>query len=478
MRKKYLLIFAFIFSILPFRSVFANVSISEIMYDVSGSDSGREWIEVYNDASSAVDVSDWRLFEADTNHALTIAKGEAQIPASGYVIIAENPEKFLIDWPNFSGAIFDSSFSLSNTGETLALKDKDLNVVDAATYDSSSGANGDGNSLNRKSADWASLNPSPGSAASNQNNIASDSSVPAKASSKSTKNITPAISAEIIYPQNIFVGESIDLESKILSADGQVLGTGKYFWNFGNGETKTFVGDQKFKYQYDYPGEYVVVLSYFENDSSAKPLVSTRAVIKAISPQVSISASRQKDSQGVENLFIDLSNASSDEIDLSSWVLRSGSKEFTIPDGSVILPLKRIFIKSSLAGFTDQDLSDLKLYYPGGQLVKNYSGEIFNQKIEQKTDVVLKNNGKEKTNALAEPVATAKDSANSNNSNLTASALGGFENKNENNSILIWILALIGLIALSVISFFLMKKPATGENVSDAKDESEDFEII
>src|SRR3989344_5734849 len=90
-------------------SLFANVEITEIMYDVSGSDTGREWIEVK--ANTETDLADWKLFEANTNHALTLVGGTALVPAGGVAVIADNTEKFLLDFPSFSGTLFDSSFS-------------------------------------------------------------------------------------------------------------------------------------------------------------------------------------------------------------------------------------------------------------------------------------------------------------------------------------------------------------------------------
>ncbi len=67
---KRLILFLFCLGILFFtRAAFAEVVISEIMYDVSGSDTDREWVEVYNNSSSAVDFTSWKLFEANTNHA-------------------------------------------------------------------------------------------------------------------------------------------------------------------------------------------------------------------------------------------------------------------------------------------------------------------------------------------------------------------------------------------------------------------------
>src|SRR4051812_27298350 len=98
------------------RKALAQVVINEVMYDLPGTDTGREWIEVYNGGSSSVDLSGWKLFEASTTHALTNVSGGTTLSAGGYAIIADDASKFLIDWPSFAGTLFDSVFSLSNTG--------------------------------------------------------------------------------------------------------------------------------------------------------------------------------------------------------------------------------------------------------------------------------------------------------------------------------------------------------------------------
>ena len=145
----------------PFLS-FANVSFTEIMYDVSGSDTGREWVEIT--ADTATDLSDWKLFEANTNHTLTLVKGAALVPAGSFVVIADNTEKFLLDFPSFTGTLFDSSFSLSNTGETISLRNADLVDTDTVSYTSGQGAAGDGNSLQKINSVWAASLPTPGAA--------------------------------------------------------------------------------------------------------------------------------------------------------------------------------------------------------------------------------------------------------------------------------------------------------------------------
>ena len=76
----------------------ANVVINEIMYDLEGTDTGREWIEIYNNTNTSVDLSTYKLFEANTNHALVVYEGNANISAGGYAIISSDPVKFKIDY--------------------------------------------------------------------------------------------------------------------------------------------------------------------------------------------------------------------------------------------------------------------------------------------------------------------------------------------------------------------------------------------
>lgn len=139
----------------------AAVLISEIMYDLSeGSDTGREWIEVYNDAES-VNLATWKLLENGKVHAIE-PEGDTVLPAGAYAVIADNAEKFLADWPVFSGALYDSSFRLNNSGETLSLVDSSGNENDPVTFTKSLGGNGTGESLQRDGDGFAPGTPTPG----------------------------------------------------------------------------------------------------------------------------------------------------------------------------------------------------------------------------------------------------------------------------------------------------------------------------
>jgi len=131
------------------------------MYDLEGSDTDREWVEVLNIDTLNIDISTFKLFENDTNHKLSIVQGSETLAPGGYAIIADDATTFLQDYPTYTGTLFDSSFSLSNSGETLSLKNGDT-VINEVTYALSTGASGDGNSLQLIDGTWQATVPTPG----------------------------------------------------------------------------------------------------------------------------------------------------------------------------------------------------------------------------------------------------------------------------------------------------------------------------
>jgi len=86
------------------------VRINEIMYNPDGSDSGREWIELYNDAEYDINITGWKFYESNANHGLTYIQGSYELVSKGYGVICSDPTKFLIDYPGYTGTLYDSSF--------------------------------------------------------------------------------------------------------------------------------------------------------------------------------------------------------------------------------------------------------------------------------------------------------------------------------------------------------------------------------
>jgi hypothetical protein len=142
-------VLAILLFIIPFSSA---VQISEIMYDLEGGDAGYEWVEIYNDGEDT-DLCQLRFYEQETNH---YVKGDDCHLASGeYAIIADQVENINVDC-----LVLDSTFSLSNSGELLCLRNSgdDLFCVE---YSSAMGASGNGESLQFVNGEWQALEPTP-----------------------------------------------------------------------------------------------------------------------------------------------------------------------------------------------------------------------------------------------------------------------------------------------------------------------------
>jgi len=114
----------------------SSIIINEIYYDALGSDSKKEWIEIINTSSETVNIEGWKFFEGGVNHGLKIYAGDLEVLSGQYVIIADNPGVFLDENPEYGGTLIDSSFSLSNSGEVLALKNGEGDIVYEVNYSS------------------------------------------------------------------------------------------------------------------------------------------------------------------------------------------------------------------------------------------------------------------------------------------------------------------------------------------------------
>jgi hypothetical protein len=126
----------------------AAVIISEIMYEAAGSDDNREWVELYNTGSAAVDIGGWRLYDEDAG-----SQPGAQIPsgtilnASQAIVLIETEATFLAEWgPGINYIVYPgmgTDLNMANTAtavgdEVVTLADGLGNVQDQVDYANSS----------------------------------------------------------------------------------------------------------------------------------------------------------------------------------------------------------------------------------------------------------------------------------------------------------------------------------------------------
>jgi len=111
-----------------------GLEITEVMFDPDGADSGREWVEILN-TDGILNLSDYRFFENNVHHQMTVYLGDEILENGGFAVIADEADTFLAEHPGFSGTLFDSSWSsLSNNGELIGIS-LDGVLIDSVEYD-------------------------------------------------------------------------------------------------------------------------------------------------------------------------------------------------------------------------------------------------------------------------------------------------------------------------------------------------------
>jgi hypothetical protein len=112
----------------------AGVTINEVMYNPASSNGGNEWIELYNNEGSAIDISGWTIDRAKSStstwntrytipSSTTIASGEFLVIGGETVGFADL---------NLSGSTLD----FGNSNDAVRLADDSATVVDTVVYGS------------------------------------------------------------------------------------------------------------------------------------------------------------------------------------------------------------------------------------------------------------------------------------------------------------------------------------------------------
>lgn len=346
----------------------AQFVITEIMYDLSGSDL-NEWIEVQNTSSQSVDLSAFKLFENNSNHGLKVFQGDTNISAGSYVIIANDPNAFLQEYTNFKGTIFDSSFNLSNTGETLAIRDLNSLDVDTVIYTSEIGANGDGMSLQKNGNSFKPEAPTPGASfvagqsntqtqqdnlPSNQKTIQNQVASTYSTSAQESKNeIEDTFTVSIGKDRLVAVGNEVAFRAEVKNKNFYSGRNGSFSWSMGDGTLKY---GEAITYNYRYPGEYVVVL----NASRDGKDIVARASVKVFEPEVNITA--------LPDGSVEVENLRKEEINMYLWKVESMGKSFTFPRDTLIKGNQKIVIPNDILGINISPLIPINLKSPIGAI--------------------------------------------------------------------------------------------------------------
>lgn len=355
--------------------VYGSVYITEVMYDLPGTDTDREWVEVYNDSTEVVDLSGWKFFDG-SNHNLVpppenSGQGSIIVPGEGIAILASDAATFLTENQSFTGTVIDTVMSLGNTGDTLKLIKDDGSISFETTY-TNSGGQGDGNSLSLKDLVWNAGIPTPG-----QVNVtpSSETQPPIVQTSYNQNQKQIEIFIEAL-PSPLFSGVSYTFTGRIIDRDGLPITGGWFVWSFGNGEIKTFSHPETFEYTYLYPGTYALTFSYYYSSFYPKPVVTKQIAVTVVSPDITFGTLFPDGS-------LEIKNEGANDIAISGWKVRSGMREFIFPTPTVVLSGKSIVLPQTVSGFsTNIKKSDLVL-------ISAHNQNIISQAINTQTPAIF-----------------------------------------------------------------------------------------
>jgi len=461
-------------------SVGAQIIITEIMYDLDGTDSKREWVEIYNTGSEDINIANWWFYNGG-NHGFQ--NENAVLVGDAYAIIVDDPTKFSIDNPEVSVLILDSStFSLKNTGEYIAIRNEDKIDVDGLTYVPIESANGKGDSLQKINGAWVAGTPTPGSANVSQSNGGGDNGdtenvanirTPDVQKIEPIKSIKAFIKERKVYA---VVGATTRFEGYALGLEDKPLKDARFMWNFGDGSTKEGVN---VLHTFAYPGTYVVVL----NISSGKYSASERIQINTIPIDVTIT-----EIGPVLDFYITLKNPSSYELDLSGWLLKSGARYFTIPPNTFLVPRTQLTFSPDITALPYSHSPSL--VYSNGNTAYVYTKEsspailrppqntAIPKVLELQTTVVSPSVSVIKTRSVKEKLKDENDVTIAQTQ--TALLLNAPKRASEKgNFFSVWFLGLMAIIGIGLLGFVALKRnPAKALEAEEILTEEFDIEEI
>lgn len=346
---------------------YGQVRITEIMYDPEGSDTKREWIEVFNEGSTAVDLNTYFFFEGNVFHKL-VAQGASVLEPGSYAIIVDSIAEVVAEYTGFMGQIFDSAFSLNNTGETISMANASKVIIDTATYGSDMGASNDGNSLQINGGviiaagpTFGELNKTESETPISQEDEEDSSDVQTSTSgttlsgnsshtqqeSVSTYTAPASFKVGIGRKRTVSINTPIEFFAQVSKADVKP----RFNWNLGDFTLKK---GSKVTHIYEHEGVYEVVL---DSKSSGNTVVS-RTQVHVVVPDISITRASSS---------IIFKNNSKQEVNIGGFgLIYAGGDTYTIPQNTIISGKSEIRKKIDL----EQVVQDF--VYPNGEIYHKF----------------------------------------------------------------------------------------------------------
>jgi hypothetical protein len=348
---------------LPRLVMASSVLISEIMYNPAGADTGREWVEIKNTSTSSISLLDgsWR-FNDGSSHLLATSSPTTLLLANEYAVIADDPIKFKLDYPNYNGLLFDSSFSLKNSDNKISLLNNGMEV-DSVNYLISWGGADDGHSLEYDFTGnlWRSSYNLGGT--------------PGQPESQPPVNLAPTV--QINMPAQATINQTINFNAIVTDPENEPITT---IWNFGDGQTDVGVN---VSHAYVNDGSFDVVVQAKDSVNTVFATSTIKIIETPTDTSTPISQSNDwprvefsellpnPSGSEIENEWLELYNNSPKQISIDRWQIGDSSiKRFTFKAEihNVFIPAYGyLLVKRPTSGISLNNTGEqITLYAPDG----------------------------------------------------------------------------------------------------------------
>lgn len=388
----------------PFFAFADGVGVNEVMFDAAGkTDTGSEWVELYNMGDIAQDVSGWQLYLDNAGYFSFPA--DFIIGSKSFVTVhlrifgtpgtydlydasaAENMGNTAGSVALFSGGSKSTSTIKSfvqwgRAGETweadaakAGLWTKGM-FIDLAqfTEGNSIGRAADGVSGSDVSAWKIFVSPTPGALNTSHADvsISASSTTPSPApvvlsSSVASRAPFPTISVSAGDDRVAVIGSEVEFSGHAFGLAGAPLDTARFWWNFGDGETREgrVVG-----HIFRLPGKYTVGLHVSSGEYAGSDYMAVTAVPNKIIVSNVI--------EGEEG-FIQILNESDYELDIEGWSFEDArGGHFVMPPRTRIGARAKVSFANAITKLSkEHDAFPLVLRYLNGVIAFQYTRSSF-----------------------------------------------------------------------------------------------------
>ena len=316
----------------------AALLINEVAWMGSVDSANDEWIELYNDDNTPVDIDGWTLNDGgslNVDLAGTIGAGE-------YAVLERTDDNSA---PGTAFLIYTGA--LGNDGRILTLRRADSSVEDQVdggeNWANLGGDNTTKETAQRTSTGWVTAPGTPG-----YKNAETSSTPPEDAqavtsqvtdntgTAKDNKQVSLVVPDNelklgIIAPDRTYVDQEVSFTVEPSGIGDALVDSTVYTWNFGDAYS---AAGKSVTHKYMYPGTYAVVTEGTVAHYDAKE----RHMITVLPVTLSLTKTARGD--------VIISNNAPYEIDMSGFILR-GDKALALPTNSVLLPRTSLTITSS-----------------------------------------------------------------------------------------------------------------------------------